>query len=154
MTCVTATDRSESSTSPLLRFAPELAQLTVVLLWASTFIFSKFAFAEIAPLAFLFGRFAIMILVAVVIMLAVDRGVWRDIDRADFPRFIAAGLTGYGIYQLCFVIGLSHTSPFSSALLVAMVPLFTMIILALMGSARRAPAGSGWAWRSWVWSSS
>lgn len=141
MSLVTASERPESSTSPLLRFAPEVAQLTVVLLWASTFIFSKFAFAEIAPLAFLFARFAIMILVAVAVMLAVDRGVWRDIDRADIPRFIAAGLTGYGIYQLCFVIGLSHTSPFSSALLVAMVPLFTMIILALMGE--RTPR-SGW----------
>ena len=138
---VTATTRSEGSTSPLWRFAPELAQLTVVLLWASTFIFSKFAFAEISPLAFLFARFAIMIVIAVVIMLAVDRAVWRDIDRADIPRFIAAGLTGYGIYQLCFVIGLSHTSPFSSALLVAMVPLFTVIILALTGE--RTPR-SGW----------
>ncbi|MCA9864210.1 MAG: EamA family transporter, partial [Thermomicrobiales bacterium] len=77
---MTATNRSASSTSPLLRFAPELAQLAVVLLWASTFIFSKFAFAEISPLAFLFGRFVIMMLVAIVIMLAVDRGVWRNIN--------------------------------------------------------------------------
>ncbi|MEZ4561380.1 MAG: EamA family transporter [Thermomicrobiales bacterium] len=124
-----------------MRFAPELAQLAVVLLWASTFIFSKFAFAEISPLAFLFGRFVIMMLVAIVIMLAVDRGVWRNINRRDIPRFIAAGLTGYGVYQLFFIIGLSHTSPFSSALLVAMVPLFTVIILAIMGE--RTPR-SGW----------
>ena len=81
------------------RFAPEFAQLTVVLLWTSTFFFSKFAFNEIAPLAFLFMRFAIMVVVAIVVMLAIDRGVWRDIDRADIPRFIAAGLTGYTIYQ-------------------------------------------------------
>jgi len=137
----TEIDQPSSATSPLLRFAPELAQLTVVLLWASTCIFSKFAFAEISPLAFLVARFAIMIVMAVAIMLAVDRGVWRDIDRADIPRFIAAGLTGYGIYQLCFVIGLSHTSPFSSALLVAMVPLFTVIILAMKGE--HTPR-SGW----------
>ncbi len=138
---VTAIDRSDGNSSPLLRFAPELAQLTVVLLWASTFIFSKFAFAEISPLAFLFARFVIMMVLAIVVMLAVERRVWRDIDRADIPRFIAAGLTGYSIYQLCFMIGLSHTSPFSSALLVAMVPLFTVVILALMGE--RTPR-SGW----------
>ncbi|MFT4038952.1 MAG: EamA family transporter [Thermomicrobiales bacterium] len=126
---------------PGFRFLPELAQLTVVFLWASTFIFSKFAFAEIAPLAFLFARFAIMITVAVAVMIAVDRGVWRDIDRRDVPRIIAAGLSGYGIYQILFVVGLSHTSPFSSSLLVAMVPLFTVIILAIMGE---PTPRSGW----------
>lgn len=125
----------------MVRFAPELLQIIVVFVWSSTFLISKFAFAEIPPLAFLFGRFSIMLLVAVVIMVTLDRAVWRNIDRADIPRFIAAGLSGYCFYQLLFLIGLNYTSPFSSALLVAMTPLFTVIILALMGE--RTPR-SGW----------
>ena len=32
-------------------FVPELAQLTVVMLWASTFVVAKAAFAEVSPLA-------------------------------------------------------------------------------------------------------
>lgn len=137
----TEIEQSSSAENPLTRFAPELAQVIVVLLWTSTFFFSKYAFTEMTPLAFLFIRFAIMVLVAVGVMVALDRGVWRNIDRADIPRFIAAGLTGYTLYQFCFVLGLSRTSAFSSALLLAMMPLFTVIILAFMGE--RTPR-SGW----------
>jgi drug/metabolite transporter (DMT)-like permease len=42
-------------------------------------------------------------------------------------------LTGYTLYQLGFILGLSRTSPFSSSLLIAMVPLFTVLILAVTG---------------------
>jgi drug/metabolite transporter (DMT)-like permease len=134
-------EQPQSDASLFTRFAPEVAQVVVVLLWTSTFFFSKYAFTEMTPLAFLFLRFVIMVLVAVGVMVALDRGVWRDIDRADIPRFIVAGLTGYTLYQFCFVLGLSRTSPFSSALLLAMMPLFTVIILAFMGE--RTPR-SGW----------
>jgi drug/metabolite transporter (DMT)-like permease len=61
--------------------------------------------------------------------------------RADLPRFLAAGLTGYTLYQLGFVLGLDRTSPFSSSLLIAMVPFFTLLFLALRGE--RPP---WWAW--------
>ena len=54
-------------------------------------------------------------------------------DRSDWGLFALAGLTGYTLYQLGFILGLSRTSPFSSSLLIAMVPLFTVLILAVMG---------------------
>jgi len=43
---------------------PELGQLLVVGLWASTFIVTKAAFAEISPLAFVFVRFGLMMALA------------------------------------------------------------------------------------------
>lgn len=119
---------------------PELAQLLVVLLWASTFVVTKGAFAEITPLAFVFVRFALMTALAFAVLAAqslrhppAERAVLWAIRRADLPRFVAAGLTGYTLYQLGFVLGLDRTSPFSSSLLIAMVPLFTVAILALLG---------------------
>jgi drug/metabolite transporter (DMT)-like permease len=110
---------------------PELAQSVVVGLWASTFIVTKHAFAEMTPLAFAFVRFGMMTALAFAV-LAVRGRSWR-IRRADLPRFALAGLTGYTLYQLGFVLGLERTSPFSSSLLIAMVPLFTMLILAVRG---------------------
>jgi len=110
---------------------PELAQLIVVGLWASTFIVTKHAFAEMTPLAFAFVRFGMMTALAFAV-LAVRCRSWR-VRRADLPRFALAGLTGYTLYQLGFVLGLERTSPFSSSLLIAMVPLFTMLILAVRG---------------------
>ena len=118
---------------------PELAQLCVVVLWASTFVVTKGAFAEIDPLAFVFVRFALMTALAFAVLAARGKA-WR-VRRADLPRFAAAGLSGYTLYQLGFVLGLERTSPFSSSLMIALVPLFTIAILAL----RREPtAATAW----------
>src|SRR5690348_16656565 len=117
---------------------PELAQLVVVGLWASTFIVTKHAFAEMTPLAFAFVRFGLMIALAFAV-LAARRRSW-GISRSDLPRFALAGLAGYTLYQLGFLLGLERTSPFASSLLIATVPLFTMTILAIRGE-RTAPRG-------------
>jgi drug/metabolite transporter (DMT)-like permease len=126
-----------STTDPRIdvvtRFGPELAQLAVVMFWASTFVVAKAAFAEVSPLAFLFARFVIMVALAFGVLLVLQRGTGRWVDRSDWGLFILAGLTGYTLYQLAFILGLSRTSPFSSSLLIAMVPLFTVLILAVMG---------------------
>jgi len=92
------------------------------------------------PLAFVFVRFGLMIALAFAVMAARGRA-WRP-RLADLPRFALAGLAGYTLYQLGFVLGLERTSPFSSSLLIAMVPLFTMVILAARGE--YTPA-RGWA---------
>jgi drug/metabolite transporter (DMT)-like permease len=110
---------------------PELAQTLVVGLWASTFIVTKHAFAEMSPLAFTFVRFGLMTVLAFVVLAARGRR-WR-LRRADLPRFALAGLMGYTLYQLGFVLGLERTSPFASSLLIAMVPLFTLVFLAIRG---------------------
>jgi drug/metabolite transporter (DMT)-like permease len=135
----TATAATERGTTGAL--GPELAQLVVVGLWASTFIVTKASFAEVSPLAFTFVRFGLMTLLAFAVLAARRRGAERGIRRADLGRFALAGLTGYTLYQLGFVLGLERTSPFSSSLLIAMVPLFTVLILALLGE--RTPR-RGW----------
>jgi len=126
----------------LTSFGPEAAQLVVVSMWASTFIVSKAIFTEVSPLAFAFVRFALMTALAFGVMALRNRGRFQPVRRADLPRFIAAGLTGYTLYQLGFVLGLDNTSPFSSSLLIAMVPFFTMVFLAMRGE--RQP-GHAWA---------
>jgi drug/metabolite transporter (DMT)-like permease len=110
-----------------------MAQFFVVSLWASTFIVTKAIFAEMSPLAFAFIRFALMTALAFGILALRRRGRFPPIRRADLLLFLAAGLTGYSLYQLGFVLGLDNTSPFSSSLLIAMVPFFTMVFLALRG---------------------
>jgi drug/metabolite transporter (DMT)-like permease len=115
----------------------------VVGLWASTFLVTKAVFVEISPLAFAFVRFALMTVLAFVILALRTRGRFPPIRRADLLRFLVAGLTGYTLYQLGFVLGLDHTSPFSSSLLIAMVPFFTMLFLALTGERPRRQAWIG-----------
>src|SRR5690349_4691836 len=102
-------------------------------MWASTFVVTKAAFAEVSPMAFIFVRFGLMTLLAFGVLAARGRKAQWRIRRADLPRFALAGLAGYTLYQLGFVLGLDNTSPFSSSLLIAMVPFFTMVFLALRG---------------------
>ena len=123
------------------RFAPEVAQLAVVLLWSSTFVVAKAAFSEVRPLAFLFARFVFMVALAFAVLLLRQKGDRRAVAQSDWPLFILAGLTGFTLYQIGFILGLSRTSPFSSSLLIAMVPLFTLVILALM---REPTPRQGW----------
>ena len=114
---------------------PELGLISVVVVWASTFVVTKQIFDEISPLAFAFVRFAgITGLAFLVLALAVRRGTaqWA-ICKRDLPRFAAVGVCGYTLYQLGFVLGLERTSPFSSALLISTLPLFTVVLLKAIG---------------------
>jgi O-acetylserine/cysteine efflux transporter len=133
---------AEGAAGALDAFGPELAQLLVVGMWASTFIVTKAAFSELSPLAFTFVRFALITVLAFAVLLAGGRGRLQTIRRADLPRFVLAGVTGYTLYQLGFVLGLERTSPFSTSLLIAMVPFFTMVFLAVRGE---RPPSRAWA---------
>lgn len=117
------------------RFGPELAQSTVVLMWASTYIVTKDAFKSIDPLPFVFVRFILMIVLAWGVMLLTERGKGRPltISRAHWPVLLVSALTGYTGYQLGFMFGLDNSSPFVTSLLIALVPFFTMIALAIRG---------------------
>lgn len=136
-----APERSAGSGEGVVAAAgPELAQLAVVLMWASTFVVSKGIFDQIAPLPYTAARFVLMTGLAFGVLLLRQKGRLPPIRREDLGRFLLVALFGYVLYQLAFVFGLQRTSPFSSSLLVAMVPLFTVLILAAMGE-RTPPQG-------------
>lgn len=119
---------------------PEVALVSVVAMWASTFIVTKDLFERIDPLALTMARFVIITSLALGALRLRNQGRLPRPRRADLPVFALAGLCGYTLYQLGFVLGLDRTSPFSSSLLIAMVPLFTTTMLALAGESppRRA----------------
>jgi drug/metabolite transporter (DMT)-like permease len=130
--------------SPVQRFLPELALMTVVVLWASTFIITKDLFNHIAPMAFVGLRFVLICLFSCLVLAV--RG-WSDprryfrIERSDLPRILLAGFTGYSIYQLGFTLGLDNSSPFAAALILTMTPLFSLALVALLGE---RPEASIW----------
>ena len=72
--------------SSLAGYGPELAVLTVVLLWASTYSITKNAFEEIAPLAFTAARFFLIVLLAWSVLLVRGRHglrAWLRVERSD-----------------------------------------------------------------------
>lgn len=139
----TRTDSIESAPARQTAVLPELALLFTVFLWASTFIVTKDAFTQFNVMAFVFVRFGLMIAMAFAI-LAVIRA--RDPEtrtlpgRADLARYLGAGLAGFTIYQLGFNLGLDRTSVFSASLLISTSPLFTILVLTIVGE--RPPAAA------------
>ena len=137
-----AVDQATKDQATGFRFGPELALLAVVLMWSTSHIISKAVYTQINPMAMTFIRFALITVLAFAVLLIRGKPGSRGIRRADLPRFFIVGFTGYTTYQLCYAIGLDLTSPFSSALLIAMVPLISVVILTLAGE----PSGA----RVWI----
>lgn len=119
----------------------DLGLAFVVLVWGFSPTLFKIVLEELDPLAFVFLRFMTLCVLAVAVL--TWRGLrggraWR-IARADLPLLIVSGLSGYGVYQLCYMVGLAHTTVFASALLAATIPLWTAVIAFGLRIERIAP---------------
>jgi drug/metabolite transporter (DMT)-like permease len=64
------------------------------------------------------------------------RGTPRWMARADVGRVALAGLLGFTLYMLLSVVGIDRTTAFSNALLLAVSPLFTALLLGSLGAER------------------
>lgn len=120
-----------------MTFMPEIAALSVILVWGSTFTITKSLYAQMHPLAFGGVRF-VMITAIAFLMLWVqarraNRPDWLRVRRADLPLFFITGVFGYTLYQLGFLLGLEHTSPFAGALMISLMPLVTLLIVTILG---------------------
>lgn len=134
---VPAIDEPTAARGPLGGFLPELAALAVVIVWGSTFTLTKSLYTEVAPLAFGFARFIAITLIAFAVLAFQarrhHRPDWWHLRRDDLPLFIMTGLCGYTFYQLGFMIGLDHTSPFSGSLMISLQPIVTLGIVTAIG---------------------
>lgn len=126
-----------------LPFLPEAAALFVIVVWGSTFTLTKTLYDEMSPLAFGALRFIVITAIAFsVLWLGAKRAgdsARLTIRREDIPLYVVTGLLGYFGYQLGFMLGLEHTSPFAGALMIATsTPLVSLLIVSFLGE--RQPA--------------
>jgi drug/metabolite transporter (DMT)-like permease len=112
-------------------YAIDLGLVFVIVVWGFSPSVFKFALSELTPLAFVFVRFVLLCIVAILALAwrgARGGSAWR-VRWRDWPLLIVSGLSGYGIYQLFYMVGLAHTRIFDSSLLIATVPVWTAIVL-------------------------
>lgn len=133
--------QSDSQVAP---FMPEAAALTVIIVWGSTFTLTKSLYSEMSPLAFGALRFILIVAIAFLVLWSGSRRAGEPgrlrIRRADIPLFVLTGILGYTGYQLGFMLGLEHTSPFAGALMIASsAPLVSLLIVTVMGE-KQSPA--------------
>jgi len=107
----------------------------MVLFWSANYIIGKVALREFPPL--LAG--GLRMAMAGLFMLPVyawQRGGAASWSKRDLPMLVYLGVFGVTLNQLFFMIGLSRTSVAHSALVIAMTPIFVLIIAATVKQER------------------
>lgn len=112
------------------------AGLALMLAWGVNFSVTKVVLAELGVAPFLFIRFLAMPLFGFALLVAVTR---RHFPRSwprreDLARFVAAGLIGHTAHVSLVMWGINLSTAFSSSLVLTSSPLFTLLILALLGA--------------------
>jgi drug/metabolite transporter (DMT)-like permease len=109
-----------------------------MLAWGVNFAFVKHVLEQLGVGAFLFIRFAALPLLGFLMMLFIFRNRIRYTwpRREDLPRFIACALVGHALHIGLVMYGMNLSTAFSSSLVLTSGPLFTLLILVLLGAER------------------
>ncbi|MDQ6918833.1 MAG: DMT family transporter [Candidatus Dormibacteraeota bacterium] len=115
------------------RHLPALVALITVIVWGVNFPFLKIGLAQMSPLAFTFWRYLLMLALAWSVLAWRHRrsGTRLTVDPADYPRLALAGVLGFSLYMVLSIVGVSETTAFSNALMIALAPLFSALFLVL-----------------------
>ena len=112
------------------------AALGTLVVWGANFSIQKQVFAAATPGGFLFVRYLIMPACALALLL------WRfgprlpRIPRADLMRLAALGFWGHVVHVGMVTFGIHWSTAFSSSLILACGPIFTLLILRWSGIER------------------
>lgn len=114
----------------------ELSLALMVFVWGINFVVAKWALQMFSPLGFNALRYAI----ASVFVFAVlrSRGRLRLPERRDVPGILVLGLVGNVLYQMAFILGLNLTRAGNASLMLALMPVFVML-LGMRSGERHAP---------------
>lgn len=113
------------------------AALFAVVVWAVNYPAMKLAFRDFSPLAYTGWRF---VLATAILLLLLARSRQPLLPgRLDLPHVLLLSLSGVGVYQLFYALGVAGTSGFGAALLNSVAPLVSLLLVTLLGWERLTP---------------
>ena len=105
------------------------AGLGVVAVWGANFAVQKALFERLPPGAFLFARYLLMPLCAATLLLHANGWRWLRLPRDDALKLAGLGVLAHTLHVSMVTYGIHWSTPFSSALIMACGPVFTLLIL-------------------------
>lgn len=114
------------------KYAPHVALFAVQIFFGTATVLGKFALAAFPPYALVGFRVGGAAL-AFYLVQRFKGGLALD-DRRDYWRFAFFAVFGVALNQLLFFKGLSLTSAVNTSLIAVTIPIFTILISALLGS--------------------
>ena len=114
--------------------------LLLIVIWGVNFTLQKYLFGLISPGGFLLARYLIMPACAL-LMFRWRLGVWwPHVSRADLRQLAWLGFVGHSLHVGMVTYGIHWSTAFSSSVILACGPLFTLMILRWRGLERLLPA--------------
>ena len=111
------------------RWQYHLVAFVVVVIWGSTFVFTKMLLLNgLSPAQIFTLRF----IVAYILMAAVYHKHWLARNWRDELLMVAMGVTGGSVYFLAENAAMLYTTATNTSLIVCSCPLFTMLLVALV----------------------
>jgi drug/metabolite transporter (DMT)-like permease len=112
------------------------AGLAVVAVWGANFAVQKTLFGLLPPAAFLFARYLLMPLCAALLLLHSNGWRWLRLPREDAIKLAGLGVLAHTVHVSMVTFGIYWSTAFSSALIMACGPVFTLLILHWAGLER------------------
>jgi len=113
-----------------------IAALVLIVVWGINFSVQKFVFGALSPGGFLFIRYLIMPACALALLFYRFGRHFPQVSRADFWALARMGFIGHTIHVGMVTYGIAWSTAFSSSLILACGPIFTLLILRLKGLER------------------
>jgi drug/metabolite transporter (DMT)-like permease len=117
---------------------PLLAALATMVAWGVNFSFVKYIMLHLGVWPLMFVRFAILPVLGFALLAVVFRSriarTWPR--REDLWRFVLCGVIGHTLHIAVVMYGMNLSTAFSSSLVLTSGPLFTLLILAVLGAER------------------
>ena len=110
--------------------------LFVVVVWGCNFSLQKYYFATLSPPGFLVARYLIMPVCALLLLIWRFGMHWPRLSRCDLLGLAWVGFIGHSVHIGIVTWGIHWSTAFSSSLILACGPVFTLIILRAMGVER------------------
>lgn len=112
------------------------AALATIVVWGANFSIQKAVFAVATPGGFLFVRYLIMPVCAAALLTWRFGPRWPRVPRADLLRLAQLGFWGHVVHVGMVTFGIHWSTAFSSSLILACGPIYTLLILRWMGVER------------------
>lgn len=111
--------------------------------WGFSFVASKYAMQQgFGEFTLAFVRYVIVCLVMLPLMRAREGG-WHVPARRDWPAFFVSGVFGISLYFVCEYLGVMRTTVANASLVLAAIPIFSILWGALRGRKYRAACWVG-----------
>jgi len=105
------------------------AAIGLILVWGANFSVQKAVFHALSPGGFLFVRYLIMPVAAAILLGARFGTHWPRVDRGDALALLRLGLVGHLLHVGLVTYGIYWSTAFSSSVILACGPVFTLLIL-------------------------